>query len=162
MNMSAKTDFLSEVANGEPIPNQKLAYLEQRAVNTIYSYVTGKFQREHDSNGLTKADLARRIQKSPSQINRWLATPSNWTLGTLALLLLGISGEEPHISSIKYVDRTPQNHDMNSYLDSLLNPNPPSKVSGRITTIQPKINTSLQQVISRPSSVANFTTNLQQ
>lgn len=156
MNMSAKTDFLSEVANVESIPIQKLAYLEQRAVNTIYSYVSGKFQREHDSNGLTKADLARRIQKSPAQINRWLATPSNWTLGTLALLLLGISGEEPHISSTKYSNRTPQNHDMESYFDSIMNPVPPSKSSG--PTLRAAIITGNQQDNSRPFSPVNITT----
>lgn len=115
--MSQKTHFLSEVLSGDQIPENKLAYFEQRALNSFYDFVIRKFEEERLNSHLTKAKLASRIGRGPDQVNRWLASPSNWTIGTVARLLVGIAGEEPALSSRKLTGRDPQNISVMSLLD---------------------------------------------
>lgn len=115
--MSQKTPFLSEVLSGEHIPEHKIAYLEQRALNSFYDFVLKKFEDERLNSNLTKAKLAFRIGRGPDQVNRWLASPSNWTIGTLARLLVGIAGEEPTPQSKSLSGRPPQNTHTMSLLD---------------------------------------------
>jgi len=108
--------MLAEVRSGEPIPESKLAYFEQRAIDSFYNYVLTRFFEERERSHLTKAKLAERIGRGPDQINRWLASPTNWTIGTVARLLVGIAGEEPVLSSENYLERTPSNE----YWESVL------------------------------------------
>lgn len=89
---TSQTPLLTEIAaghHGPPIPSHVRAYFAQRLRLREFNFILDKFviaQRE----GLTKAILARRIQKAPELINRWLASPSNLTLDTSSELLLGI------------------------------------------------------------------------
>jgi len=48
----------------------------------------------YKSKGGNKAKLARRLDKRPEQITRWLSEPGNLTFDTLSDLLLGLSGAE--------------------------------------------------------------------
>jgi transcriptional regulator with XRE-family HTH domain len=114
--MSQKTHFLSEIESGEPIPEANLAYLEQRALNHFYDYVIGRFLERSQANGLTKAKLAKRIGRGQDQVNRLLASPGNWTIGTVARLLAGIAGEEPILVSESLIGRPARN---STVLDSL-------------------------------------------
>ena len=93
MPTSQGTSFLSEIVSGEPIPLEKLAYFRERLRNKLYSLVLMEFLRQQQENGLTKADLTRRIKRKPEQVTRWLATPSNWKLDTISDLLLGLGAE---------------------------------------------------------------------
>jgi hypothetical protein len=119
MSTSQSTPFLSELASGEAISEGNLLYLEQRALGQFYDYVLGRFEAEQARSGLTKAKLARRIRKGQDQINRLLASPSNWTIGTVARLLAGIAAEEPILSSSSLLGRAPRNM---SVLDETLPP----------------------------------------
>jgi hypothetical protein len=88
--------FLAELAagpSGPPIPRAKRAYFQQRLRNSFFNYLLTKFEAAR-AKGLTKATLARRIEKSPEQITRWLGSPSNLTLDVACELLLGIAAEE--------------------------------------------------------------------
>ena len=109
MSTSPATPFLSEIESVSPIPEAKLAYLEQRVLNSFYGFVVGKFLEQKESSSLTQAMLARRINRGTDVVNRWLASPSNWQIGTLARLLVGISGEEAVLSSSPLVGRAPRN-----------------------------------------------------
>lgn len=111
MTMSPKPDFLSEISEGIKIPEAKMAYFEQRALNGFYDYVMRRFAEEQKNSKLTKATLAKRIGRGPDQVNRMLASPGNWTIGTLARLLVGIAGEEPILTSKKLAGRKPQKYD---------------------------------------------------
>ena len=75
------------------ISEAERGYFEQRLRNKFHSFLLDKFGEAQEA-GLTKAELARRIGKTPDVINRWLGAPSNLTLDTVCDLLLGISGEE--------------------------------------------------------------------
>jgi hypothetical protein len=87
--MFQQTSIYSDLI-GEVIPLGTRVYLGQRAKNTFYNFVMSRF-READ---MTQAKLAKRIGKSPAQMNRMLASPGNWTIETIAVLLAGISAEE--------------------------------------------------------------------
>lgn len=115
--MSQKTPILSEVLSGDRIPEYKLAYFEQRAVNSFYDFVIKRFEEEKINSRLTKAKLAYRIGRGQDQVNRWLASPGNWTIGTAARLLVGICAEEPVLGSRSLAGRVPQNTSTMSFLD---------------------------------------------
>jgi hypothetical protein len=103
MTTSQKTAFLSEINSGKPIPPNKLAYFQARLRNRLYDFIVTKFADKEKNEGLTKAELARRIGRKPEVVTRLLGAPGNWTIDTISDLLLGISGEElePASSSLK-------------------------------------------------------------
>ena len=100
MNYSQTNTISSEIASDAPLSAGTLAYLEARAKNTFYDYILTKF-KEAEKNGFTRAKLARRLGKRPDLISKLLGAPGNWTLGTVAELLVGIGKEEllPHSQS---------------------------------------------------------------
>lgn len=96
MTTSPATSFLSDVLEGERIPEEKLAYFRARLRNRFHSFILTQFKRVEKD--LSKADLARKLDRKPEQITRWLAAPGNWELDTISDLLLGM-GYEPHLSA---------------------------------------------------------------
>ena len=102
---------ISQELDADTISAGALAYIGQRAKNSYYHFVMSKF-RECD---MTQAKLARKIGKNPAQMNRILASPGNWTIETIAVLLAGICSEEVTPSSTPFAGRRPRNgrtHDM--------------------------------------------------
>src|SRR3569833_864070 len=108
MTMSQKKSDLSLNEGNEPIPAGTLAYLCERARNSYFDYVLSRY-RNAEENGLTKAQLARRIGKTPDRISHLLGAPGNWTIDTVAELLVGISREELTPHSVPYAGRAPTN-----------------------------------------------------
>jgi len=109
---------LAEIAaghSGPPIPAPKRAYFQQRLRNRVFHFILEKFLSAQ-SDGLTKAILARRVGKTPDLINRWLGAPSNLTLDTISDLLLGISSEELEPGFSSPFGQTPHNY---SHFDDL-------------------------------------------
>jgi hypothetical protein len=104
---SQQTAFLPE--DGGAIPPDKLGYLHARTTYAFYDFVLRKFLSASEHKNLTKAELARRIGKSPAVVNRLLASPGNWTLETLSSLLAGICAEEFIPSSKSLLHRKPRN-----------------------------------------------------
>jgi hypothetical protein len=95
--------------DGPPIPESKRVYFQERFRGRIFDFLVGRFIGEQQ-NGLTKAKLARRIEKSPEVINRWLGAPSNLTSDSICDLLLGICAEEMEMGGRSLLDRTPVNY----------------------------------------------------
>lgn len=85
------------------------AYYQGRLRNNLYNLILSKFREQERTNGLTKAVLARRIERAPAVITRYLSSPSNLTVETISDLLLGICGEEmdPQSSSIEQGGNAP-------------------------------------------------------
>jgi hypothetical protein len=108
MTMSQKTAFLSEIASGNRIPAGKLAYFQERTRNNLYNYVLTRFFEQERAKGLTKAELARRIGRSPEVITSLLGAPGNWTIATISDLLLGIAGEELQPASSSVLGHVPR------------------------------------------------------
>lgn len=102
---TSPTSFLSEILSGEPIPLGTMAYFQERTRNRLYEFVIKEFL----ASGLSKADVARRINKRPEQITRWLGAPGNWTFDTVSDLLLAISAAELEPAKSGLAGRAPRN-----------------------------------------------------
>ncbi len=99
MTTSQQNTFLSEILEGQPIPTGKLAYFRARLSNRIHELVLEEFMRLEKEGKVTRAELARRINRKPEQVTRWLGAAGNWTIDTFSDLLLGM-GCEPDLSII--------------------------------------------------------------
>jgi hypothetical protein len=103
---TSRTGFLAEILSGgsmpvtgEPIPAGQRAYFQERLKGRIFSFIVGAFlKQQRDDPKITQAAIARRLERRPEQINRWLAGPSNMTLETISDLVLAICGGEPSIA----------------------------------------------------------------
>ena len=105
--------LLNEIAaghDGPPIPESKRVYFEERFRWRLFDFITSKFEaaRQH---GLTQAKLARRIEKPPEVVNRWLSAPSNLTADSVCDLLLGISAEEMEMFGRSVLNQAIVNYD---------------------------------------------------
>lgn len=114
-----QTSFLSEIENGEPIPVGKLSYLRERTRNLLYDFIVRKFI-EAEKQGLTQAELARRIGKRPEVVNRMLGSPGNWRIDTISDLLVGISAEELEPKSVSLLNRARRNQQHPEWLQECL------------------------------------------
>jgi hypothetical protein len=108
MSYSQKKSVLHEIEGEEAISRGTMAYLCERVRNNFYHYVMSRF-REAEAEGLTKAELARRIGKTPDRINHILGAPGNWTLDTATELLVGVCREELTPYSTSYSGRPKRN-----------------------------------------------------
>lgn len=70
-----------------------LYYFRERERHNVYQMIISYFADKHASEGLTQADLAKKLKKEPSQISRWLSGPANMTLDTISDLLLAMDAE---------------------------------------------------------------------
>jgi transcriptional regulator with XRE-family HTH domain len=85
---TSQTTGLSEPVGTDKISIGTLGYVRARHRQRQYDLVIREFKK----SGLTQADLARRLGKSPEVISRLLARPSNWEADTFADLLFATSG----------------------------------------------------------------------
>ena len=81
-----------------PIPESTLAYFRRQFANSLHQLVLSTFSTVERENGVTRAEVARRIGRKPEQITRWLGTPSNWTIETISDLLVAM-GKKPALST---------------------------------------------------------------
>jgi hypothetical protein len=95
----------ADIAKSGRISRGTLAYLSQRAMNNCYDFVMRKFL----ASGMTKAELARRLGKSPDNVSHLLASPRNWSVQTIAELLAAIDEEEFIPNAHKLAGRPPKN-----------------------------------------------------
>ncbi len=94
--------------DGKPSAEQ-VAYFGRRLRNDLHSEVLRCFLKEK-RRGLTKAELARRLNKDPAQITRLLGAPKNTTIETMSAMFLAM-GYLPTITTIKLGDCTlPNEH----------------------------------------------------
>lgn len=108
--ITRQMQFLSEVHKGEKIPLRVLSFFRARLQSRLWDLVVGEFQHKSATKGLTKADVARRLDCRPEQVTRWLATPGNWTTDTASDLMLAIGGAELGLSISRLADRRPHNY----------------------------------------------------
>jgi transcriptional regulator with XRE-family HTH domain len=85
-------------------------YYRRRLKNRIFARLASYFAEEAERTGITKKDLADRLNKDPSQITRWLSGPSNLTLDTLSDLLLAMDAEADPPRFVRFSDRPKANY----------------------------------------------------
>ncbi len=70
-----------------------ISYFQQRQRNRVFEQVIRHFAEKARAEHISKKHLAQKLGKDPSQITRWLAAPTNWTLDTISDLLLAMDAE---------------------------------------------------------------------
>lgn len=123
---TSREQFLIVIADvfGAPIPEETRIFFRERLRRRLHELVLQEFA-ELEAKGFTRAQLARRIGKTPAQITRYLGGPGNWTIATVSDLLLGMGGE-PALEAVAHLadrlpkkDREPVSAE-NQYLDLTL------------------------------------------
>lgn len=77
-------------SNSKKISARDVFYFRQRQKNIVFSKLAAFFEEEAKRRGVTRKDLAEILDKEPSQISRWLSSPSNITLDTISDILLAL------------------------------------------------------------------------
>lgn len=87
---------------------RQLAFYEGLAQNRAHSAVLRVLAPLLQA-GLSRTALAKKINRNPSQVTRWLGSPGNWTLQTLGILL-GALGYVPIITVQPINERVATNY----------------------------------------------------
>jgi hypothetical protein len=90
MTTSGQMEFLSEILEWKPVPEDTLIYFRERLRHRLHSAILDAFSQRARERNLKQKDLAARIHKSRVQINRWLGTASNLTLDSISDLMVGL------------------------------------------------------------------------
>ncbi len=111
--------FLVEVADDFAIiPKETFEYFEARYKSRMYNFIVGRFLEAEKTRKLTKAKLARRMVRNPSQITRWLASPRNWESETISSLMLAICKSEIKPTEIPLLHRPARNYRGTEWFES--------------------------------------------
>ncbi len=94
MTISATTSLRSEIEGDEPLSAGVLGYLCARNRDAHFDFIHRKLA-DAESRGVKRSEIASRIGKSPTRLSHLLGAPGNWTLDTIAELLVAICREEP-------------------------------------------------------------------
>jgi DNA-binding phage protein len=114
--MSRKTSWICEIRDSIPLAPRHLGYFERKLRNDFHAAILKLF-RERAAAGMTRADLARKLDKRPEQITRWLSAPGNWTFDTAAALALAM-GSRFEITAVPLEEAPPDNrhHPLAGYI----------------------------------------------
>ncbi len=93
--------------DGKPTEVQT-AYFGRRLRRDLHGLVLNCFIEEQRDNKLTKAELARRMDRDPASVTRWLGAPKNHTMETISALLLAM-GYVPRVTALKLSEIGPSN-----------------------------------------------------
>lgn len=104
-----------KAALNDVISSAKLVYFRDRLKDTLYSAMLEAFSDAVET-GMTKKDLAQRVQKKPEQITRILSAPGNLTLDTISDILLGLDSEI-NVEVKKFVEYERHNQTQPSWLE---------------------------------------------
>lgn len=109
---TSQTSSLSKPAADERVEPWTLAYFQARNRSRAHDLVLKEFEK----SGLTRAELARRLNKQPAVVTRLLGAPGNWGLDTLSDLLFAISGAEVKYDPQYPLDGAPRNYQRPDWL----------------------------------------------
>lgn len=84
---------LSELKGEAVISAPVRTYFQQRLFNNMHQLLLGLVAFEKATGDFSKRRLAKRIEKKPEQVTRWLSYPGNMTLETMSDLVLGMGCE---------------------------------------------------------------------
>jgi len=81
------------VASLPPVDEKDLDIASAWARDALWAAVADLFHRYQEEEGLSYADVARRIGRTRSQVHRWLTAPMNMTLCSAGLLAEGLDAD---------------------------------------------------------------------
>ena len=89
---------------------REMHYYRQRLKNRVFNTLVSFFEREARLNGITKKDVAARLDRDPAQITRWLSSPGNLTLESISDILFALEAEAEPPEIVKLKDRRNANY----------------------------------------------------
>ena len=107
-----QTVGLSKPTGANKIPTSVLVYMRTRLRQRFHSAILKAFVE----SGLSQADLARRLGRSPRVVHRWLSSPENMRISTLSDLIFAINGGEPSEQIEQPLEAAPSNRTMPAWL----------------------------------------------
>lgn len=130
MSTSPKTSLISALSDDASLRPEHVSYFGSQLRHDVHEEVLKLFMKRA-ADGMTKGELARRLDKRPEQITRWLAAPGNWTFDTAAALALGL-GATLRVTSEPLREATPSNrfHELAGYQPRSASPEPGTTTSG--------------------------------
>ena len=87
---------MTNIVDSKKPSNRDIFLYRQRQKNEIFQAVVGYFAAQSEEFGLTKKEIALRLDKNPSQITRWFGEAGNWELDTISDLLIAMGAEMKH------------------------------------------------------------------
>ena len=125
--------------------------------NRAHTCVLNIFAAEQKERGLTKAQIARKLNKRPEVVSRELTAPGNWTLDTYASYLIAM-GYLPSFSAENLRDPQRMPNRVHALVDSMtISAIPPVSSTGsaggncysngKNSGIKPRFNTSSKRTI---------------
>lgn len=93
MTTSPATFLTSVTSDDAALTPAQCAYFRARLRSRVHEVIVKLFVEKRERDGLTKAELARRLGRAPEQITRWLSAPGNLRLDTVSDLLLAMKSE---------------------------------------------------------------------
>lgn len=85
-------------------------YFQRRFQNRVFAKLASFFVAEAKRAGVTKKDIAERLNKDPAQVTRWLSSPTNLTLDTISDLLFALDAEPQPFEIARFSEATRQNY----------------------------------------------------
>lgn len=105
-----QTPKKSESSTVEAIPEDEFAYYSRRLQNRVFGAMVNAFADEVRAGHISRAKLAKKINKSPEQITRWLSQPSNMKLDTISRIYCGLGAEMKDPSAAFFRDAVRPNY----------------------------------------------------
>lgn len=105
--MTTSTEQMINAIKKPKIDKYWLAYFRETLRGEINDVILEAFM----SSGLTKADVARKLDRRPEQVTRWLSAPCNIEADTLSDIALAL-GFLPKITLEKVEAGTADNNDL--------------------------------------------------
>lgn len=135
MTTSPKMSLICELLDDETLRPEHVSYFGSRLRHDVHEEILQLFMKRAEE-GFTKGDLARRLDKRPEQITRWLAAPGNWTFDTAAALALGL-GATLRVAAEPLQETSPSNrfHELAGYQPRSASPEPGTATTGSTAKI---------------------------
>jgi hypothetical protein len=117
--------------SNEKIPLHTRVFFQERLKLRLFNMIVQLLlDKQKEDPSFTKKVLAKRIDRTPAQVTRWLSSPGNWTIDTISDLLLAIDTSEleftaqrlppqkqtntaPHRAAYKSIQATPAQPSIN-------------------------------------------------
>jgi hypothetical protein len=94
MNILVMPDLLTDILEQEPIPPEKIAYLEARTRLRLHDFILRRLRIAEDGpDKLDRAKIARRLKLSRARVSQQLGAPGNWTVDSATRLAAAMGGE---------------------------------------------------------------------
>ena len=101
---------MEDISKDAPKRSREVFYYRQRYKNRVFAALVSFFAEEAERTGITKKDIAERLNRDPALITRWLANPGNMTLETISDLLLALDAEPEPPEIVRFIERLKPNY----------------------------------------------------